>query len=189
VSANPAGCYGKLPIFADFIRHNYRTPEVEQLDQWFQEGIYFARQSLGGRWEAGYDKGPSFRFLFRPSGSAKFLIGAGAPGADKVGRRYPFAVFMHGDCFPESTSRCCRGLPPALDAAQELASGGWKAGDVALTSGRYLPAIDASTVNGPVEGKPISRASARRRSDGSSGPGHPNGPRSSESPRRCGSPP
>ena len=43
MSATPAGCYGKLPIFADFIRHNYRTPEVEQLDQWFQEGIYFAR--------------------------------------------------------------------------------------------------------------------------------------------------
>ena len=100
MSAPPPGCYGKLPIFADFIRHNYRTPEVEQLDQWFQEGIYFARQSIGGRWEAGYDKGPSFRFLFRPSGSARFLIGAGTPGSDKVGRRYPFAIFLHGDCFP-----------------------------------------------------------------------------------------
>ena len=152
MSATPAGCYGKLPIFADFIRHNYRTPEVEQLDQWFQEGIYFARQSIGGRWEAGYDKGPSFRFLFRPSGSARFLIGAGSPGTDKVGRRYPFAVFLHGDCFPFERDAAL--LPVVfrsfLDPAHDLVAGGWKGGDVAQLTAKIdkLPAVDASAING-----------------------------------------
>jgi type VI secretion system protein ImpM len=152
VSALPPGCYGKLPIFADFIRYNYRTPEVEQLDQWFQEGIYFARQSLGGRWESGYDKGPAFRFLFRPSGSARFLIGAGVPGMDKAGRRYPFAIFLHGDCAPFERDAAL--LPVVfrefLDPAQDLATTGWKDSDVKALFSRIdvLKGVDPSSVNG-----------------------------------------
>jgi type VI secretion system protein ImpM len=152
VSPTPAGCYGKLPIFADFIRHNYRSTEVEQLDQWFQEGIYFARQSIGGQWEAGYDKGPSFRFIFRPSGSPKFLIGAGAPGSDKVGRRYPFTIFQLVDAAPFERDAAL--LPVAfrsfLDPAQELVTKGWKEGDVPMLTGKIdrLPGLDAAGVTG-----------------------------------------
>jgi type VI secretion system protein ImpM len=132
VTTTPAGCYGKLPIFADFIRYNYQSPEVERLDQWFQEGIAFARAALGGSWESGYGQCAPFRFLFRPPGAARFLVGAGVPGTDKAGRKYPFTIFLNVDCAPYERDAALLPLHfrDFLDPAQELAAGGWKDADV-----------------------------------------------------------
>jgi type VI secretion system protein ImpM len=149
---NPAGCYGKLPIFADFIRYNYRSAEVDQLDQWFQEGIYYARQSLGQQWETAYEKGPPSRFIFRPPGSSRFLVGASVPGTDKAGRHYPFAIFLNVEC--ASFERDAALLPSVfrefLDPAQDLASQGWKGADVKQLFARIdgLRGVDVGSVNG-----------------------------------------
>ncbi|MGH9363063.1 MAG: type VI secretion system-associated protein TagF, partial [Thermoanaerobaculia bacterium] len=46
-----AGCFGKLPIFADFIRHNAGGREAGQFDRWLQEGMALSQQVLGRDWE------------------------------------------------------------------------------------------------------------------------------------------
>jgi type VI secretion system ImpM family protein len=43
-----AGCFGKLPIHGDFIRHNV-GPEVDKLDEWLQGGIVSSRTGRGAR--------------------------------------------------------------------------------------------------------------------------------------------
>ncbi|MGH7450302.1 MAG: TagF domain-containing protein, partial [bacterium] len=40
-SANfPAGCFGKLPSYGDFIRHNAASREALDFDQWIQQGLH-----------------------------------------------------------------------------------------------------------------------------------------------------
>lgn len=146
MTSYPAGCYGKLPIFGDFLRHNWQGPELQALDQWFQEGIYLGKQTLAAAWDATYDKMPPTRFVFRPGGSAKCLVGVAVPGRDQVGRKYPFAIFLTVDA--ASLERDAAMLPamfaPFFDAAQDLALKGWIGGDAKTLLAKVdaLKAID-----------------------------------------------
>ena len=47
MGAFEVGCFGKLPIYADFIRYNASGPEIQEMDQWFQEGIHSAKDWWG----------------------------------------------------------------------------------------------------------------------------------------------
>jgi len=127
----PAGCYGKLPIFGDFLRHNWQGPELQALDQWFQEGIVLGKQTLGAAWDAAYDKMPPTRFMYRPAGSPRCLVGVAVPGKDQVGRKYPFCAFLVADAAPldRDASMVPTMFSPFLDAAQDLALKGWIGGD------------------------------------------------------------
>lgn len=133
-----ASCYGKLPIFADFIRHNAGGAEVQQFDQWLQESIYLARQSLGPRWDALFDRLPASRFVYRPAGSPRFMIGVTVPGTDKAGRKYPFSIFHSADAAPFERDAAL--LPAAFDGfleeAQSLAVKGWVGGDMKALLGK-----------------------------------------------------
>jgi len=86
-----AGCFGKLPIHGDFIRHNV-GPEVDKLDEWIQSGIVTSRTALGAGWDAAFDAIPPQRFLYQPAGG-RIVAGVIASSIDKPGRRYPFMVF------------------------------------------------------------------------------------------------
>jgi type VI secretion system protein ImpM len=86
-----AGCFGKLPIHGDFIRHNV-GPEVDKLDEWLQSGIVSSRTALGAAWDAAFDAIPPQRFLYQPAGG-RIVAGVIASSIDKPGRRYPFLVF------------------------------------------------------------------------------------------------
>lgn len=90
------GCFGKLPIYADFIRLHAESKEVRDLDQWFQEGIHFARAKVGRSWEDDFSKADRWRFVFHTGGDS-FLTGVYLPGRDKAGRRYPFFLFLRGE--------------------------------------------------------------------------------------------
>ena len=85
------GCFGKLPIHGDFIRHR-ATPQVNAFDEWIQNGIVFAAEKRA-TFDADFPKAPIERFIFRPPGSAQFLVGVWMPAHDKPGRLYPFTVF------------------------------------------------------------------------------------------------
>ncbi len=87
------GCFGKIPLFADFVRHGPPVPEMEPLDQWLQEGIFGARQNLGAQWEAAFEATPPGRFLHYSRASGRVLGGVYAASRDKAGRRFPFLIY------------------------------------------------------------------------------------------------
>ena len=67
---------------------------MRALDEWFQRGVYSARQRYGQAFDAAYDTAGAFGFYFQTRGEA--LVGAMGAGHDSVGRRYPFAVLHEG---------------------------------------------------------------------------------------------
>lgn len=92
-----AGCFGKLPTFGDFVRHNAASREARALDQWIQEGLYFAKTRLGYAWDEAFKKAPAYHFLFYSESAERFLVGLLQPSRDKGERKYPFLVFVQVD--------------------------------------------------------------------------------------------
>jgi type VI secretion system ImpM family protein len=90
----PAGCLGKLPAFADFVRHNATARETLALDEWIQHGLYHAQQLLQTEWDSSFENAPAYNFIFWPENSDRFLVGYMRPGRDRSGRRYPFVVSL-----------------------------------------------------------------------------------------------
>jgi type VI secretion system protein ImpM len=125
-----AGCFGKLPIHGDFIRHNV-GPEVDKLDEWLQGGIVSSRTALGGAWDGSFDGTPPQRFLYQ-SGGGRVVAGVIASSIDKPGRRYPFLVFTILD--PKTMGGEITALPAVLSSffsrAEEEARTGWQGLDL-----------------------------------------------------------
>lgn len=88
----PASCFGKLPSFADFVRHNAGNREMLAFDQWLQQGLLAAKAQLRQNWEADYDAAPVQHFLFCSANTDHLLAGMLQPSHDKSERRYPFWV-------------------------------------------------------------------------------------------------
>lgn len=78
------GCFGKIPTQGDFVRHHAEPFVYAGLDRWLQEGIATLTRT-------GVELSPS-RFLFL-AGDA-MLGGVLVPSRDRVGRRFPLAVFV-----------------------------------------------------------------------------------------------
>jgi len=93
----PALCFGKLPMHADFVRHNAGGREVLAFDQWLQQGIYHARTELRSEWESSYREAPSYQFAFFPENSESLLLGVLHPSHDRSERHYPFIVSLQVD--------------------------------------------------------------------------------------------
>lgn len=144
----PVSCYGKLPIFADFIRHNHRLPELEALDMWFQEGITVARQT-GKGWDDEFAQVPPAKFLFLSPATGRLTVGVWVPGVDKAGRRYPFLIFF----IPEVSAMGREAvLAPLIfhdfqQNAHDLAQEGWKGLDMKA----FLPKVEAVPTKGSLE--------------------------------------
>jgi type VI secretion system ImpM family protein len=106
-SANfPAGCFGKLPTYGDFIRHNAASREALDFDQWIQQGLHSVKERCKRHkdlpadflWDLAFQEAAPHQFLFRPAESAdRFLIGLMKPSHDQSRRRYPFLVFAQAD--------------------------------------------------------------------------------------------
>jgi type VI secretion system ImpM family protein len=105
-SANfPAGCFGKLPSYGDFIRHNAASREALDFDQWIQQGLHSVKERCKRHkdWPAdlldfAFQEAAPHHFVFHPAESAdRFLIGLMKPSHDQSKRRYPFLVFTQAD--------------------------------------------------------------------------------------------
>lgn len=96
-SVFPALCFGKLPTFADFVRHNAGGRDVLAFDQWLQHGIYHARTELRAEWETSYSTAPAYQFVFFPENSESLLLGVLQPSHDRSERSYPFIVCLRID--------------------------------------------------------------------------------------------
>jgi len=125
-----AGCFGKVPIHGDFIRHNV-GPEVDRLDEWLQGGIVSSRAAMGASWDASFDAMPPQRFLYQ-SGTGRVVAGVMTASVDRPGRRYPFLVFTLLD--PKTMGGEITALPAVLSSfflhAEEEARTGWQGLDL-----------------------------------------------------------
>ena len=90
----PAVCFGKLPSFGDFVRHNAASREVLAFDEWIHQGLYFARTQLGPKWDQTFAAAPQYHFLFIPENAERYLAGVMQASHDKSLRRYPFLVSL-----------------------------------------------------------------------------------------------
>lgn len=89
----PPACFGKMPLFADFVRHGPPAPELGTLDQWLQDGIFGVRQKLGAQWEAFFEAVPPARFLYVSRSTQRVLGGVLTASRDTAGRRFPFLIY------------------------------------------------------------------------------------------------
>jgi type VI secretion system protein ImpM len=125
-----AGCFGKLPIHGDFIRHNVGS-EVDRLDEWIQGGIVSSRTAMGGAWDGSFDGTPPHRFLYQAPGG-RVVAGVITSSVDRPGRRYPFLVFTTLE--PKTLGSEITALPAILSSfflrAQEEAQTGWQGLDL-----------------------------------------------------------
>ena len=131
------GCFGKLPIYADFIRYNAGAGEVRILDQWFQEGIHWSRLKLSPKWQEGYAAMQPYCFFLTEPGSKSGLLGVFVPGMDASGRLFPFSIFttLQADDIPLNGMLLPIRYRTFLDQAQNLALEGWKGMDVKALTG------------------------------------------------------
>jgi len=93
----PAMCFGKLPSYGDFVRHNAGGRDALAFDQWLQQGLYHARAHLGAAWEESFRRAPPYYFLFSPENSEGFLLGLLQPSHDRGERCYPFTIALRLD--------------------------------------------------------------------------------------------
>ena len=122
----PIGCYGKLPVYGDYIRVRCNLPTSQSLVDWLHSGR--EETSLtGAETEASKRKNVDFRahrrFLIGVPGSAELLAGVVRPSEGRGDRRFPFAVFVH---FPRRLySRHYALLPFALASVWEELDSAW----------------------------------------------------------------
>ena len=118
------GCFGKIPLFADFVRHGPPAQELQPLDQWLQEGIYGVRQGLGASWEVAFEAAPPRRFLYYCRSTNRALGGVVVASRDTAGRRFPFLIYAAQETRPLRSEMSL--LPVLLggfmDRALELAT-------------------------------------------------------------------
>lgn len=82
------GLFGKIPAKGDFIRHNVASPTARAFEQWVQESND-ALRGAGGELPA-----HTIRVMFTPAGSDTTVLGVLVPSEDKVGRKFPVALFV-----------------------------------------------------------------------------------------------
>lgn len=87
------GCYGKLPLHGDFIRHNAAAPELGLFDRWIQEGIVAGHHAAARQWDDLFDNSPAARFIYYCAQTQRLMPGLMIPSCDKVGRQFPFIIF------------------------------------------------------------------------------------------------
>ncbi len=126
------GCFGKLPIRADFIKYNVTQREVLVVDQWVQQGhALFSRRALGSDELEGDVSSPEprvFHGVFAGSSEDRTVLVTFTPSRDRSGRRYPFVVFNVAQ--PYWLALRPAGIAPAYDAffrgAGELCRQRWR---------------------------------------------------------------
>ncbi len=87
------GYFGKLPQYADFIKHKAGSEEFSLLDDWLQKGIASAKIKFKNDWKTVYSKSPVYEFFFPVKKNESVIAGVLYPGIDKSGREFPFIIF------------------------------------------------------------------------------------------------
>ncbi|MEZ6186376.1 MAG: type VI secretion system-associated protein TagF [Planctomycetota bacterium] len=126
------GCYGKLPLHGDFIRHR-AGPELRRIDAWLQEGLHELKQRLGAEvWSEAFFGMPTLRFMRTFADTGRVVIGLICPSHGKVGREFPFLVYATLELRalkkrPSLLPLLCQDV---LARAEDLALRGWEGIDL-----------------------------------------------------------
>ncbi len=91
------GCFGKMPVHPDFIRHNVGSREVVSFEKWVQEGIGLITRKHPAGWPEIYRDFPRFHFMLIGGEQERTLAGSLSASRDKSGRHYPFSVFVSAE--------------------------------------------------------------------------------------------
>jgi len=81
--------FGKLPAFGDFLRFNAAKPEMQNFDNWLQEGLYYAKKELKTNFERQFQS-LSLSFFYPDNETGNVLVGGLKSSNDQIGRHYPF---------------------------------------------------------------------------------------------------
>lgn len=128
VQESPVGCFGKLPIYDEFIRHNVSERSVLELDEWIQQGIFHHSRGLQTRSDQTDLSSYTYHFVFTGSEDySSSVIGTMMNSQDKCGRQYPFVLFKV--LANQNTESLSSTLPCAynefFDSALNLCSTDW----------------------------------------------------------------
>lgn len=146
------GCFGKLPIYDEFIRYNVSARSVLELDEWIQQGFSHHSRSMSTRPEKTDLHDYIYHFFFYGSGEQQSsIIGTMMGSRDKSGRQYPFVTFkllpsQNADILV-STLPC--GYRSFFDSAQSLCSADWSLQPISMLKKR----VDALNGNGATVSK------------------------------------
>lgn len=91
------GCFGKLPIHGDFIRHNVQCAEAAAFENWVQEGVSLVTRKHPETWPEIYRNFPPLNFVLVGEAQQRTLVGALVASQDRSGRPYPFSVLLASD--------------------------------------------------------------------------------------------
>ncbi len=105
VNELPAGYFGKLPSFADFIKYNAAGTELLSFDRWIQEGLIKLKLTLRTGWDKLFSESSGFQFFYNDSISKSILMGNMYPSRDKSGRLFPFLVFIKKNNFKSAGNK------------------------------------------------------------------------------------
>lgn len=132
------GCFGKMPMHADFIRHRVCLRETVALDGWVQEGVSCLIRRYGNSWRDSCRHFPGSRFVFTGSEQERTLAGTLLFSQDRSGRPYPFVIVNATD---EALFRQMQAVPPLFFAelfrqAEDLCREEWGNAPVSLLTDR-----------------------------------------------------
>ncbi|MEJ2452852.1 MAG: type VI secretion system-associated protein TagF [Candidatus Thiodiazotropha sp.] len=122
------GCFGKLPIYDEFIRYNVTGRAVLDLDEWIQQGFAQHNRVMQTRAEKAELQRYTYNFAFTGSDDQHgTVIGSMMGSEDKCGRQYPFLLFK---LLPNQNSESLSSTLPCaykafFDSAENLCSMDW----------------------------------------------------------------
>lgn len=87
------GFHGKMPSRGDFVSHRLPPEFLRPWTDWLSRALQGSRDQLGSRWPMLFQLGPVWRFALAPGlCGAAAVAGVMVPGADKLGRPFPFVL-------------------------------------------------------------------------------------------------
>ncbi|MBN8588003.1 MAG: type VI secretion system-associated protein TagF [Rhodothermia bacterium] len=90
-------CFGKMPAFGDFVRVQATGSDVNQFDQWLQEGIFSGKQHRAPEWDLLWRKAADHHFFYPDATSHRFITGRIQTNRDKAGRLFPISFGIRGE--------------------------------------------------------------------------------------------
>jgi type VI secretion system ImpM family protein len=122
------GCFGKLPIYDEYIRYNMNKRSVLELDEWIQQGYAHHSRGFQTRHQSMELHDYVYHFVFTGSGYHHCsVLGAMMGSHDKCGRQFPFVIFK---LLPNQNTKDLTSTFPCayrsfLDKALTLCSTDW----------------------------------------------------------------
>lgn len=119
--------YGKLPVHGDFVRYNAGGRALRALDEWIQQGLYYAKSRLGRGYDEAYDSMQPVRFLYAAPDAGAAIIGVMRPSRDRSRRTFPFLIAAEidaGSSHPGPVHQAPVRYEGFLDCAERLTADG-----------------------------------------------------------------